>query len=79
MKLSRNTVLWLLVVASIAFSLVGLFYAYYYGWLLALPGISEEDQRRYESLSRIIGIPSMILFFAALVEGIWLFFRKCFR
>lgn len=79
MKLSCKGVLWLLVAACLVLSFVGFFYAYYYSWLLSTPGVPAEAQKRYELLSRVIGMPSVALFAVALAGGIWLLFRRSSR
>lgn len=76
MKLSRKTKAWLLVAACLALSVIGFFYAYYYSWALSVPGVAVEAQKQYDLLSRAIGIPSLVLFFASLVGAAWLLFRK---
>lgn len=76
MKPSHTVIRWFAVVACLVLSFVGLFYAYYYSWLLSTPGVPIEMQRRYDWLSRVIGMPSMALFLAALIGGVWILFSK---
>jgi hypothetical protein len=76
MKHPRKAVLWLVVAVCLALSFVGFFYAYYYSWLLSTPGVAEDARQHYDSLSRAIGIPSLMLFAAAVVAGVWVLFRK---
>lgn len=76
MKQPRKAVLWLVVAVCLALSFVGFFYAYYYSWLLTTPGVAEDARQHYDSLSRAIGIPSLVLFVGSVIGGVWLLFRR---
>jgi|GEM_PF-4079265 len=76
MKQPRKAVLWLVVAVCLALSFVGFFYAYYYSWLLSTPGVAEDARQHYDSLSRAIGIPSLVLFVGSVIAGVWLLFRR---
>lgn len=75
-KQPRKAVLWLFVAVCLALSFVGFFYAYYYSWLLTTPGVAEDARQHYDSLSRAIGIPSLVLFVGSVIGGVWLLFRR---
>ncbi len=72
----HRLLIWLFVVLGIALSFAGFFYAYYYSWILATPGLTEQARSHYDLVSKLVGIPSLLLFGVSLVSGLWLLISK---
>jgi hypothetical protein len=75
MKLTRRA-WWFLIALGFALGAVGFFYAYYFSWVVSTPGVPEEARRHYDSIARMIGIPSLILLGISLVTAGWLLVSK---
>jgi hypothetical protein len=75
MKLTRR-VLWFLIALGFALGSVGFFYAYYFSWIVSTPGVPEEARKHYDSIARMIGVPSLILLCISLVTAAWLMVSK---
>lgn len=77
MKLSRRVVPWLIAAICLVISFVGLYYAFFYSWLITasidMPTTAKEH---YDLLARLIGISSLVLLSFTVLGAFWLLFGK---
>ena len=64
-------------VLSLCASLTGLLTAYYYSWRITVPGLPVEMVEKYDNISRVLGISSLIIFAVSLgLIGMGFWYRR---
>jgi len=77
MTISRQVVSWLIAAACLVISLVGLYHAFFYSWLVtASIDLPAAAKAHYDLLARLIGISSLGLLGPSAIGAFWLLFRK---
>jgi len=77
MTLSRRVVPWFIAAACLVISLVGLYHAFFYSWLVtASLDMPAAAKAHYDSLARLIGISSLVLLGLTVIGIFWLLLRK---
>ncbi len=75
-KNKRGFRLLLIGVLSLSASLVGLFTAYYYSWRITVPGLPVDMAEKYDTIARVLGISSLVVFAVSLgLIGIGFWYR----
>lgn len=64
------------IVLCVMLSLTGLFYAFYYSWLVTVPGLPPEGKAYYDQIAKLLGSPSLVLLGIAIVLTVWGYLRK---
>ena len=62
---------------SLSASLIGLYTAYYYSWRITVPGLPVDIVEKYDTISRVLGISSLVIFAVSLgLLGMGLWYRR---
>jgi hypothetical protein len=74
---SRRVAPWLIAAACLVISLVGLYHAFFYSWLVtASIDMPATAKAHYDSLARLIGTSSLVLLGLTVTGACWLLFKK---
>lgn len=75
MKISTRCLV-VAIVLCVMLSMTELFYAFYYSWLVTVPGLTPEGKAYYDQIAKLLGIPSLLLLGIAIALTVWGYLRK---